>query len=194
MTKTRRWNVTETKDTPPADAVERAIAYCEKDWMTDEALPALHWDEHWATIVAAARESVKGWAAAERLAVQLAGCSVAALGYGEDLSPDAYGYSASYDDVMRLRKRAEQAEAERDKYRALVENFRHDPLVKALEASEAANERLRGALADAEGMLRTIASCDELEHGICACADLAQEYIAKVESAALGDGGENGGD
>jgi hypothetical protein len=57
MTKTRRWNVTETKDTPPADAVERAIAYCEKDWMTDEALPALHWDEHWATIVAAARKA-----------------------------------------------------------------------------------------------------------------------------------------
>lgn len=40
----------------------------------------------------------------ERERVRLAGCGVAALGYGEKLEPGTYGHSASYDDVMRLRE------------------------------------------------------------------------------------------
>lgn len=38
----------------------------------------------------------------ERERARLAGCSAAALGYGEPVSPGSYGHSASYDDVMGL--------------------------------------------------------------------------------------------
>lgn len=38
----------------------------------------------------------------ERLEVQLAGCSVAALGYGEELDRDAYGWSPAYENVREL--------------------------------------------------------------------------------------------
>ena len=46
----------------------------------------------------------------ERLRVQLAGCGVAALGYGKRMSHDTYGWSQSYQDVMNLR----------DKYKKLL--------------------------------------------------------------------------
>ena len=45
----------------------------------------------------------------EQLQVQLAGCSVAALGYGKRLPRKAFGYSASYGDVLRLRRAFEAA-------------------------------------------------------------------------------------
>lgn len=38
----------------------------------------------------------------EQLEVQLAGCGVAALGYGEGLDRDSYGWSSSYENVMGL--------------------------------------------------------------------------------------------
>lgn len=38
----------------------------------------------------------------ERLQVQLAGCSVAALGYGDDCKPGDYGWSASFGDVLLM--------------------------------------------------------------------------------------------
>jgi len=48
----------------------------------------------------------------EQERVRLAGCGVAALGYGEELSKDSYGFSASYQDVLNLRKKYE-SEVER---------------------------------------------------------------------------------
>lgn len=53
----------------------------------------------------------------ERERVRLAGCGVAALGYVTELVPE-YGDSASLQDVLRLRKRAEAAEKERDEWAA----------------------------------------------------------------------------
>lgn len=48
----------------------------------------------------------------ERERVRLAGCGTAALGYsGAEVKPGDYAHSASYDDVMRLRARADAAEA-----------------------------------------------------------------------------------
>jgi hypothetical protein len=47
----------------------------------------------------------------EQLRVQLAGCSSAAFGYGGDCKQGDYGWSASFGDVMKLRERAEAAEA-----------------------------------------------------------------------------------
>lgn len=38
----------------------------------------------------------------EQLEVQLAGCGVAALGYGEELEKDTYGWSPSYEQVREL--------------------------------------------------------------------------------------------
>lgn len=49
----------------------------------------------------------------ERLRVQLAGCSTAALGQGEPVGPDAYGWSASYQDVVELRQKYEAAQEDR---------------------------------------------------------------------------------
>lgn len=53
----------------------------------------------------------------ERERVRLAGCSAAALGYGEPVSPGSYGHSASYDDVMGLYAKVQR-------YRELVEYVR----------------------------------------------------------------------
>lgn len=60
----------------------------------------------------------------ERLRVQLAGCSAAALGYGDDLQPGDYGWSASYADVVALRKRVEEFEAENRRLEAVAEAAR----------------------------------------------------------------------
>ncbi len=43
----------------------------------------------------------------EQTRVQLAGCGVAALGYGEGCKPGDYGWSASFGDVMALREKFE---------------------------------------------------------------------------------------
>ena len=53
----------------------------------------------------------------ERERVRLAACGVAAMGYEDKgpLDPGSYGYSASYDDVLRFRK---QLIAERDALQA----------------------------------------------------------------------------
>lgn len=51
----------------------------------------------------------------ERVRVQLAGCAVAAQGYDLDLPKTAYGWSASYADVVALRKNFEIVMAEREK-------------------------------------------------------------------------------
>lgn len=52
----------------------------------------------------------------ERERVRLAGCGVAALGYVKEPVPE-YGDSASLQDVLRLRRRCEVAEKERDEHR-----------------------------------------------------------------------------
>lgn len=47
-------------------------------------------------------ENARDTAEVERLRVQLAGCSVAALGYGKDCDQADYGWSASYQDCKDL--------------------------------------------------------------------------------------------
>jgi len=64
-----------------------------------------------ATLLRAYEEVVKE---RDQQIVQLAGCSVAALGWahGENAcAPDAYGWSVPYADIVKLRERMEQAEA-----------------------------------------------------------------------------------
>lgn len=50
-------------------------------------------------------------ARAEKAEIQLAGCSAAALGWDLDTKPGDYGWSASYGDVVKLRRSLESARA-----------------------------------------------------------------------------------
>jgi multidrug resistance efflux pump len=64
------------------------------------------------------RDALK--AEVERLQVQLAGCSTAALGWNEKSAKQGdYGWSAPYQDVLDLRQRCEKAEAELERVREL---------------------------------------------------------------------------
>jgi hypothetical protein len=66
------------------------------------------------------RDALK--AEVERLQVQLAGCSTAALGWNEKSAKQGdYGWSAPYQDVLDLRQRCEKAEAELAAARPLLD-------------------------------------------------------------------------
>ncbi len=68
----------------------------------------------------AERDALKG--EVERLRVQLAGCSVAALGGTKDPAKQGdYGWSASYQDTLDLRLKYEKAEASLAAARPLIE-------------------------------------------------------------------------
>ncbi len=67
-----------------------------------------------------AREERDRWEArTEKAEVQLAGCSVAALGGSPEAKMGDYGWNASYRDVVNLRQRCDRAEAERDEWREM---------------------------------------------------------------------------
>lgn len=68
------------------------------------------------------RDALK--AEVERLQVQLAGCSTAALGWNEKSAKQGdYGWSAPYQDVLDLRQRCEKAEAELAAARPLLKEI-----------------------------------------------------------------------
>lgn len=53
----------------------------------------------------------------ERADIQLAGCSVAALGWDKGTKPDDYGWSGSLEDVLKLRAKLEAMQDEMDRVR-----------------------------------------------------------------------------
>ena len=69
-----------------------------------------------------ARQNAELRARAERAELQLAGCSAAALGWDLDSKPGDYGYSASYGDVVKIRRELEELRAENSRLRAAVED------------------------------------------------------------------------
>ncbi len=70
----------------------------------------------------------------EQTRVQLAGCSVAALGYAEKQEPPLkagdYGWSASYQDVVNLAARLAAVTAAMDKAREALEQFAYRNLTE----------------------------------------------------------------
>ena len=74
----------------------------------------------------------------EQVRVQLAGCGVAALGSTKDVAnPGDYGYSASYEDVLTLRRKYD---AERERAGKLV------------DAAKAANRELGNLITSVHGL------------------------------------------
>lgn len=91
--------------TPWGEAIDLPCPHCTAKWDDLVAIGA-SWRrdsslERWFPMTA---EEI------DRLRVQLAGCSVAALGgTQEDAQPNSYGWSPAYDDVLDLRKKYELA-------------------------------------------------------------------------------------
>lgn len=147
---------------------------------------------------------------AEQLQVQLAGCSVAALGWAKDeqeAKPGDYGYSQSYQDVVDLRKKYEEKLAENpdsDKVQALekelseAKTLAEDAGAKLVEAVKAHDET-KAQLAAAEAELEMIktgssGSTDANTGGAPSAADLdaavetaAEEAAAKAATAEGGN-------
>lgn len=62
----------------------------------------------------------------ERLQVQLAGCSVAAHGYAQDLKPPTWGWSVALEDVNRLYRSRQASNAEVANLRTERTNHRRE--------------------------------------------------------------------
>jgi hypothetical protein len=94
----------------------------------------------------------------ERLEVQLAGCGVAAMGWSstDPAKPGDYGWSASYGDVLALRKRHDEAMAKL----ARVEETAQARLLEML-ALEADRDALRAALEKIGALPDQWRTCDK---------------------------------
>lgn len=78
--------------------------------------------------VAAKDRRIEEWKErAERAETQLAGCGVAALGWNQEPAKQGdWGWSASYQDVLTLRRKWEALQAQIDRVRALAEKWKHE--------------------------------------------------------------------
>lgn len=108
--------------------------------VTDEVMPfnaeeVMQWrhgaspsSARWvATFDTMTRELAEARARLEQTEVQLAGCGVAALGWNQQpAKPSDYGYSASYGDVLKLRRRMEASEAENARLREANARLREE--------------------------------------------------------------------
>jgi hypothetical protein len=148
---------------------------------TFDAGSTVHVDEAARLIRAARNDAIQAekerdaaLAREERLRVQLAGCSIAALGWSQgnhDAAPGTYGHSPAFDDVKELYAKYTAATRElevirgtmideRDKWRQDVEMCEHLKRTKEVEKYMAywepcimENERLRTRIAQLESEL-----------------------------------------
>lgn len=146
----------------------------------------------------------------EQLRVQLAGCSVAALGGKDDLQPGDYGWSASYSDVVVLRKRMEELEKENRQLKVEkemrgqglpvsvreVRDVDYDFLVSLEKENrrlfnkvrdlEAENARLRVVAEpletqDKEMLLKKVRELKQMDGESCAVGEVIERLLAALE-------------